>query len=342
MQMQNVLITGAGGYIGSILTAALLEAGNHIVAVDRFFFGENVFLSLAADQKLQVKRADIRDLTPRDFEGVDAVIDLAALSNDPSGDIDPKLTEAINRDGRLHVANCARAAGVRRYILSSSCSVYGTGGTHEQTETSPTNPLTTYARSMLDAESKTREIESSTFCWSAVRLATAFGLSQRMRFDLAVNSMTLSAVQKGRITVLGGGRQWRPLIHVRDIARAFQSLLEAPTEVVSGQIYNVGLANYSVIGLAYVVREALPFAVQIDVAPDDPDRRNYQVSFQKIATALGFKADVTVPDAVHEIYEALKSGRLEQTAKTSTVGWYRSILEADKIIREVRLNGRLL
>jgi nucleoside-diphosphate-sugar epimerase len=339
--MAHILITGAGGYIGSVLTRTALTDGHHITVVDRFFFGQEVLQDLAGE-KLRVLRKDIRDLGPSDFEGVDAVFDLAAFSNDPSSDLDSKLTEAVNYQGRLHVATCAKAAGVGRYILSSSCSVYGHGEAAGLTEQSATKPLTTYAKSSLRAEQDTSKLASPHFCWTAIRNATVFGLSPRMRFDLVVNLMTLNAVQKGMIFVLGGGRQWRPLVHVRDVVRCFLAIIDAPIAGVNGQVFNLGLANYQVLSIAYLVRETLPFRIEIEVAPDDADRRNYNVSFEKIKRVLGFELKHSVPDGIREIYEALKSGQTEATAKTSTVGWYRTIIEADRLVNQVRLNDRLL
>jgi nucleoside-diphosphate-sugar epimerase len=340
--MAHILITGAGGYIGSVLTSAAIAKGHQVTAVDRFFFGQEALRDVAGNERFYILRNDIRDLTPRDFEGVDAVFDLAALSNDPSSDLDPSLTEAVNFKGRLHVATCAKEAGVGRYILSSSCSVYGHGETSALTEESPTAPLTTYAKSSLRAEEETAKLASADFCWSTIRNATVFGLSPRMRFDLVVNLMTLNAVQKGRIFVLGGGRQWRPLVHVRDVAHCFLSIVDAPTNVVNRQVFNLGLANYQVLRLAYIVRETLPFRIEIEVAPDDTDKRDYNVSFDKIKRVLGFEVEQTIPDGIREVYEALKSGQTEATAKTSTVGWYRNIIEADRLLNQVRLNGRLL
>jgi nucleoside-diphosphate-sugar epimerase len=342
--MSKVLVTGAGGYIGALLVQELLAAGNDVVAVDRYFFGEGVFDEIGADQKsrLTTVKKDIRDLTPADFHQVDGVCDLAALSNDPSGDLDPELTESINHRGRSHVAICARDAGVRRYILSSSCSVYGTGASDSLTEESPVRPLSVYAKSSYLAEQDTRALADRQFCWTAVRNATVFGLSPRMRFDLVVNLMTLDAVQKGKIFVLGGGQQWRPLVHVRDVARAFMALLAAPTEKVNGQIFNVGYTNAQVLGIAYLVRETLPFRIEIEVAPDDSDKRNYNVSFEKLSREIGYTPGVSIEDGIRQIYDAMKSGRVWARPETSTVGWYKTIIEAERLLNRVKLNGRLI
>jgi nucleoside-diphosphate-sugar epimerase len=204
------------------------------------------------------------------------------------------------------------------------------------------SPLTTYARANLRAEEEILALDDEHFTCSVLRNATVFGLSPRMRFDLIVNLMTLNAVQKGKIFVLGGGRQWRPLVHVRDVAGAFLTVMDADSEKVAGQIFNVGANNYQVLSVAYMVREALPFRIDIEVAPDDADKRDYNVSFDKMKTVLAFSPKVTVPQGVVEIYEALKMGNVSATPETVTVGWYRSIIEAEKLLNRVRFNGRLI
>src|SRR5262249_28308601 len=147
---------------------------------------------------------------------------------------------------------------------------------------------------------------------------------------------------KGKIFILGGGKQWRPLVHVRDVCRAMMRIIEAPKDKVNGELFNIGLGNYRILSLAYIVRETLPFPVEIEVAPDDPDKRDYHVAFDKLKTALGFAPQVTVADGVREIYEAMKAGRLSPGPETSTVGWYRTIVDAQKLVDRVKLDGRLL
>jgi nucleoside-diphosphate-sugar epimerase len=340
--MNHVLVTGAGGYIGCVLVDELLNGGYRVTAVDRYFFGEEVFARYKSNPNFQQRKVDIRDLRPQDFEGVNTVCDLAALSNDPSADLDPQLTEAVNFFGRLHVAKCARESGVDGYILSSSCSVYGIGDGETLDETTTARPLTSYAKASLRAEEHTRELMSDGFGWTAVRNATVFGLSRRMRFDLVINLMTLNAVQKGKIFILGGGRQWRPLVHVRDVAQAFIRIMQAPRDKVHGQLFNVGFANYQVLSLAYIVRETLPFPIEVEIAPDDIDKRNYKISFEKLRTDLGFAPTITIPEGIREIYDAMKAGRVFPGPETSTVGWYRTLLDAEKLVDRVKLNGRLL
>lgn len=340
--MKRVLVAGAGGYIGTVLVKELLANSYQVTALDRFFFGEKLLDDVRNKSGLAIVKKDIRDITETDLVGIDAVCNLAGLSNDPSCEIDPKLTYDINCKGRLKVAQTAKRAGVSRYVLSSSCSVYGTGTSTKLTETSKTAPLSTYAKSSLQAEKETLALADNSFSVSVLRNATVFGLSRRVRFDLVVNLMTLHAVRKARIIVMGGGKQWRPLIHVCDVARAIRTVIESPVDKVSGEIFNIGLKNYQILTLAYLVRETLPFPLEIDVAPDDPDRRNYNVSFQKARGMLGFEAEISVADGIREIYDALKAGEIDAEANTSTVNWYRSILEAKSLIDSVMLDGRIL
>ena len=336
------MVTGAGGYIGTQLVRDLVKAGHNVTAVDRFFFGKETLSEFISNKQVTILQKDIRDLKQIDFKGHNAVCDLACLSNDPAGEIDPQLTYQINRDGRIHVAKIAKQSGVEKYIISSSCSVYGKGEEPLLSETSKTNPISVYAKSTLEAEQENLSLADSNFSVTALRNATVFGLSTRMRFDLVVNLMTLTAFQKGRIIVMGGGLQWRPLVHLSDVSRAFSSIISSKTELVNKEIFNVGLDNYQIKNLAYLVREELPFPVDIEVAPDDADKRDYNVVFKKAEEKIGFKAEVGVTHGIKEIYLALKSGKVDVGPKTVTVQWYRNILEAKALLDSVLLDGRII
>jgi nucleoside-diphosphate-sugar epimerase len=338
----KVMVTGVGGYIGSTLAELLLQQGAEVVGLDRFFFGIDKIRDLAANPGFTPLRKDVRDVETSDFEGLDAVCDLAALSNDPSGDLDPETTVAVNHKGRERVAQKAKEAGVKRYILASSCSVYGQGKTTNLDETSEPNPITTYAKANLAAERSVLPLAAQGFTVTVLRQATVYGLSRRMRFDLAINLMTLNAVEKAKIFVLGGGRQWRPIVHVRDTARAFLAVLAADPSQVDGQIFNVGQQNIQILSLAYIVRENIPFPIELQVVPDDPDKRDYNVSFDKFTTRLFYRPEQTPADGVREIYQALKQGTISPDPTTYTVSWYRKIAEAQRLLDSVMLNGRLL
>ena len=340
--MSKVVVTGAGGYIGTKLVRDLVIQGHDILSIDRFFFWTEPVQEFINNKKVKLLKKDIRDVDVDDFNGYDAVCDLACLSNDPAGEIDPQLTYQINRDGRIHVAKTAKSAGVSKYILSSSCSVYGQGEEAKLTEKSATNPISVYAKSTLEAEFASLEMADNNFSVTALRNATVFGLSTRMRFDLVVNLMTLTAFQKGRIIVMGGGLQWRPLVHVSDVARAFITIIDSQINKVNQEVFNIGLDNFQIKNLAYLVKEEFPINIDIELAPDDADKRDYNVVFEKAEKILGFKAGTSVIKGVTEIYEALKLGRVDTGDKTVTVKWYRNIQEAKKLIDLISLEGRLI
>lgn len=340
--MSKVVVTGAGGYIGTQLVRDLVKEGHQVLAVDRFFFGMEPVSEFVNNKNVTLLKKDIRDLTVGDVKGFDAVCDLACLSNDPAGEIDPQLTYQINRDGRIHVAKTAKAAGVEKYIISSSCSVYGQGEEPQLTEESPTNPISVYAKSTLEAEQTNLGLADNNFSVTALRNATVFGLSTRMRFDLVVNLMTLTAFQKSRIIVMGGGEQWRPLVHVSDVAKAFITTVNSDSSVINREIFNIGLDNFQVKNLAYMVRDLLPFQIEIDIAPDDADKRNYNVEFNKAKNRLQFTGKISVEDGIKEIYSALKAGKVDVGTRTVTVSWYKNILDANNLINSIELNGRVI
>jgi nucleoside-diphosphate-sugar epimerase len=340
--MSKVVVTGAGGYIGTQLVRDLISQGHQVLGVDRFFFGVETLAEFKDNKNLNLLKKDIRDLGVADLKNYDAVFDLACLSNDPAGEIDPQLTYQINRDGRIHVAKTAKSAGVKQYVLSSSCSVYGQGDTPRLTEDSPTNPISVYAKSTLEAEQHNLALADDNFMVTALRNATVFGLSTRMRFDLVVNLMTLTAFQKSRIIIMGGGEQWRPLVHLSDVSNAFITVMNSDSKKINNQIFNVGLDNFQIKNLAYLVREQLPFPIEIDMAPDDADKRDYNVVFDKAKKILGFEAKVDITKGIQEIYQSLKKGIVDIGPKTVTVQWYRNIIDAKKLIDSVSLDNRII
>ena len=338
------MVTGAGGYIGTALVDLLLASGYRVVGLDRYFFGEALFGDTLKHPSFTPKRKDNRDIEAADFAGIDAVLDLAALSNDPAGALDERLTYAINHEARARTAQLAKAAGVKRYVLASSCSVYGSGEGAALTEETTPQPISTYAHANLKAEQDILPLGDSSFCVTALRQATVFGLSKRMRFDLVVNLMTINAVQKGKIFITGGGKQWRPIVHVKDTAAAFLTVLKQSPSVVNRKVFNVGSSahNYQVLSLAYIVRETIPYPIELDIVPDDSDVRNYNVSFTRAEQELGFKATQAPADGAREIYEALKLGRVDTGIKTVTVKWYQHIMDAKTLVDQLSIGGRLL
>jgi len=338
--VMNVLVTGGGGYIGSVLVRRLVREGYGVRVLDRFFFGEESLRDVA--EEVEIVRGDVRDVTPEIFRDIFAVFDLAALSNDPAGELDPAKTLDINYLGRARIARLARHAGVARYVLASSCSIYGFQ-TGLLTEESPVNPLTTYAEANHLAEQAVLPLSCDSFCVTALRQATVYGLSPRMRFDLAVNGMTLGLWKNGKINVLRDGSQWRPFVHVEDTARAFLLVLESAVEAVSGQVFNVGSdeQNIRILDLAKQVATACgrEFAMEWY---GDPDHRSYTVSFGKIREHLGYGVEHTFADGARGIFAALEEGAIDTGERTKTVAWYRKLLEAKSLVDAVSHRGEIL
>jgi nucleoside-diphosphate-sugar epimerase len=338
--MDRVLVTGAGGYIGTTLVPLLLARGHSVRAVDRFYFGRH---HLPDHDRLEIVQDDIRRLAPEHFHGCDAVIDLAAISNDPSGELFQDVTWAVNHAARVRCAEMAKAAGVSRYVLPSSCSIYGRQPDGETaTETSATNPLTTYARANEKAEQGVLPLGDDRFAVIVLRQATVYGYSPRMRLDLAINGMTFGAWKTGRLPLMRDGSQWRPMVHVRDTAEAQIFMLNAPADRVSGQIFNVGSeANtYRIADLGQtVVREvsARKHAVEVEWY-GDADQRSYRVGFAKIED-LGWRAMRRAEDGVVEILERLEAGDLDRTSETITLDWYKQLAGWHQIIKQVEMYG---
>lgn len=281
----RVLVTGHHGYIGSVLTPMLEEAGHEVVGLDTFFFRGCDFGE--AGEPGRAIAADLREVTPGQLEGFDAVVHLAALSNDPLGDIDPELTYAINRDGAVSLAEAARAAGVQRFVFASSCSMYGAvEGDELLDEEAALRPLTPYAESKVRAEEVVRSLADDDFVAMSMRNATAYGVSPRLRLDVVLNNLVAWAHTTGAIKLLSDGRSWRPLVHIRDIAKATLALLAAPAADVRGEAFNIGTneQNYLIRSLAEIVRRRLP-SCEVTFADDaSPDPRSYRVDFSKFAS----------------------------------------------------------
>jgi len=321
---QKIMLTGGAGYIGSVLARKLLASGYRVVVVDRCFFGRDALASDDAD--LTVLRKDVRALQRSDLNGVDCVIDLAAISNDPAGELDPQLTVDINFHARVRCAWLARDAGVARYILPSSSSVYG-----QQdgllSETATIKPRTTYAAANANAETGVLALADASFTVVAVRQATVFGASQRMRLDLVVHQMVIQAVRRKVIPVLGDGMQWRPFVHIADVADALTQIVGAPADAVTGQRFNLGgnALNYRIRELAEIVGQ------ETDVDRFDPypglDDRSHRMDFSKIEHTLNFVPTRTIADGVREVVDGLATGRIDENdPRGYTVPWYEQLL----------------
>jgi len=337
----KVLVTGGAGYIGSVLCRRLLEDGYDVTCLDRFFFGMEPIKEIA--DRIEIVKDDIRWFKPETLKGVDAVLDLASLSNDPSGELDPQKTLEINYRGRVRVAQLSKRCGVKRYVLASTCSVYGFQE-GPLTEDSALNPLTTYAKANVLAEREVLPLADKSFTVTVLRQATVYGYSPRMRFDLAVNGMVLGFYKNGKIPIMRDGKQWRPFVHVKDTSNAFIKVLEAEQELVNGQIFNVGSneQNIQIFDLARLVAESINMPFNYEWY-GSPDTRSYRVNFDKIKEALNFKTEHTIKEGAKEVFDALKDGKLSpDDPKTITVKWYKHLLEAHKLIKEVEINGLIL
>ena len=302
----RVLVTGADGYIGSVLTPMLEERGVEAVALDSGLFADCALGPVPqAGAPLPL---DIRDVEPRHLFGVDAVMHLAALSNDPLGALSEQATIDINQHGTTRLARAARDAGVKRFIFSSTCSVYGAQGGDCAVEGSPTLPLTAYARTKVAAERELLAMADDGFEIICLRNATAYGFSPRLRLDLVVNYFAAGAATMGKILMLSNGLAWRPLVHVRDICRAFLAVLEAPAEAVRGEIFNVGSLreNYQVKELAEIVRRVFPACALEYAASAGPDARSYRIDAGKIERAIGFEPEWDVEAGAREMQEAFE------------------------------------
>lgn len=325
--MTKVMLTGGAGYIGSVLAPALLERGHEVTVLDRMFFGEDKLPP--AQPLLSVVRKDTRDLTVQDLRGHDAVIDLAAISNDPAGDLDPALTWSINHEARVRCARLARDAGVARYVLPSSSSVYGQQeGLLD--ETSTIRPRTAYAEANAAAEEGVLALASDDFTVTAVRKATVFGASKRMRMDLVLHQMVVKAMRERDIPVLGDGTQWRPFVHIADVADAYALLLEAPHDAISGETFNLGgdHLNLTIRELAETVGGEL--GVDGYSAYGGLDDRSHRMAFGKIHERLGFVPRRSVLDGVREVADGVRESRIDpDEPRAFTVSWYRQLLDRD-------------
>jgi nucleoside-diphosphate-sugar epimerase len=337
----NVLVTGGAGYIGSVMSRVLLEKGYNVTCLDRFFFGTDSIKDIA--DRITLIKDDVRFFKPETLKKVDAVFDLAALSNDPSGELEPQKTLDINYKGRVRVANLAKKYGVKKYVLASTCSVYG----FQEgiiTEESGLNPLTTYAKANMMAEKEVLPLADKTFSATVLRQATVYGFSYRMRFDLAINGMVLGYYRNGKIPIMRNGKQWRPFVNVNDTSKAFIKVLEAEPEVVNGQVFNVGSdeQNVQIFDLAKLVAEAcsMPFNYEWY---GDPDTRSYRVNFSKIKETLQFMPQITIRKGARNVFDALKEGTLNpDDPRTITVKWYKHLLEMQQFLKDTEIDGVIL
>jgi nucleoside-diphosphate-sugar epimerase len=301
----KILVTGTEGYIGARLVPWLVGAGHEVAGLDTGFYRDGCLyldpLGLPVGPKTVYK--DLRSVTAADFEGFDAVVHLAELSNDPLGQNRPEITFEINHKGSLRIARAARDAGVRRFVYASSCSVYGVGSGDYVDETSPTNPQTAYAECKTRVERDAVQLASDGFCVTFLRNATVYGPSPRMRFDIVLNDLSALAWTRRKIAMVSDGSPWRPIVHIEDVCEAIRRTLEAPAAAVNGEIFNVGATaeNYRVREIAAMVATAFP-GCEVTAGPPSADNRSYRVSFQKIHERLpGYRATWTAQRGAEEL-----------------------------------------
>lgn len=337
---KRVVVTGGSGYIGSILCQLLVENGYQVRILDRFFFGDTV----PASEHIEKIKVDTRSLNIAHLEGAYAVLDLAAISNDPAGELDPIKTLDINYRARRRLQELASDAKVERYVLASSCSVYGfQEGILD--ESAKTIPLTTYAEANVRSEDSALDLlnRGTDMTITLLRQATMYGLSPRMRFDLAINGMTLGLWEKGTIPMLRDGNQWRPMIHIRDTSKAFIAAIETEKSKVNGERFNVGSneQNYQIMQVGELVAQGLGKEFKYEWY-GAPDHRSYQVNFDKVKRVLGFSPDWTAEKAAAEIGEALDSGKVKPDMKTKTMAWYQELIEWENRLKDLAPDGYIL
>ncbi len=328
MEIKKVLVTGSEGYIGAILVPKLIKKGYKVTGLDTCLYGR--FNTNSSSFKLIQK--DIRD-TSFSFAGIDCIIHLAALSNDPIGELAPNLTEQINYKATIKLAKKAKSAGVKRFIFSSSCSVYGLSKGDTRTEKSSVNPLTTYAMSKIESEKKLIKLADRNFCVSIMRNATVYGYSPSFRNDLVVNNFVTCALATGEIRVMSDGTPWRPLIDVRDLSDFFICFIKTPAQTINGKIFNVGFAenNVRVKDILDIIHKSLPQCKIVYTGEHGADTRSYKVSFSKLQKLF---------PKVQQLW-SLEKSVADLTSQLHKRGFKRKDFEIGKYIRITRLRELL-
>lgn len=338
----RVLLTGHSGFIGAVTAPMLVEAGHEVVGLDAGFFAGCDFGPLDAGPSFPAIAKDVRRLVASDLEGFDAVVHLAALSNDPLGDIDAELTYDINLRGTLRLAELAKAAGVERFVFSSSCSTYGAAGDDLLDENAAFNPVTPYAVSKVEAEREMARLADDRFSPVFLRNATAYGVSPRLRLDLVLNNLVAHALTTGLVYLMSDGSPWRPIVHVRDIAAAMIAALAAPREAIHAEAFNVGRnsENYRIRELAEIVAEVVPGS-RLEYSPTaGPDKRTYRVDCSKIERQLpAFRPEWDARRGAEELYQAYRDAGL--TREDLEGPRYKRLAQVQRLLAEGRLDASL-
>lgn len=338
--MHKVLLVGGAGYVGSVLAEELLERGYAVKILDRLYYGDDGLRAIR--DRVELIMGDMRVMDPSALQDVDAVVNLGGLSNDPTAEYNPKANYEMNTIAAVQLAEMCQEMGVRRYVLASSCSIYdrGVGNDHNdflQDETTPVDPRAAYSGSKRAAEKELLKMAGSDFCPVILRKGTIYGFSHRMRYDLVVNTFVKGALSQGHITLHYGGEMWRPLVDVRDAARAYIAVLRADESVVNGEIFNVSFQNMRISELALRVREALrDIGVNIEIRSDYGYRgvRSYRVSAQKLQRTLNFRPKVSIEESVQNMVEQIRRYGYDDfdNPKYYNIRWMRLLEEAARII----------
>ncbi|MDY7021692.1 MAG: SDR family oxidoreductase [Cyanobacteriota bacterium] len=336
----RVLVTGHKGYIGTVLVPLLLKKGHEVVGLDSDLYRQSTFGEGIQEVPELIK--DVRDIEISDLDGFDAVLHLAGLSNDPLGNLNPNLTDEINHLASVNLAKLSKEAGVSRYIFSSSCSNYGAAGSDWLTEESAFNPVTPYGRSKVSVEQNVGKLADDNFSPTFLRNATAYGVSPRLRFDLVLNNLVAWAFTTGKVFIKSDGTPWRPIVHIKDISRAFIAVLEAPREKVHNEAFNVGRNedNYQIRDIANIVKDVVPNC-EIEYAADGgPDTRCYRVNCSRILEVLPeFQPQWNTRKGAEELYNTYK--KIGLTLEEFEGPKYKRIAHIQKLLAEGRLDENL-
>ena len=335
-----ILVTGGAGYLGCVLVRELLNKGEAVRVFDKLFFGDEGLDEVR--DKIELIQGDLRYLDEAILDGIDAVIHLAGLSNDPTAEYNPKANHEMNTVATESLAKTCKRRGVRRFVFASTCSIYDKGLYAEDfllDETSEVAPRAAYAVSNYEAERILLAMADETFCPVIVRKGTLYGFSPRMRYDLVVNTFVKDALMNGALKVFCGGEMWRPLVDVTDAAKAYICCVEAPEHKVRGQVFNLVYKNYRILELAHWVREAFkPIrTLEIEVDYSHYRARSYRVSGQKIETVLGFKPTVAVKDSVERMVQTIqRSGHTDfLNPKYYNIQWLTLLCEMEATLKRI-------